>query len=186
MLDSGAASCMIQDAHRMRHWRGASNIIPWDWCGFPLQGDSVLLFHVVGGQTFSTIHCHTCHDCCRPSNTIVSSAQTIRQWAVQSAFRALSAPCDLASNVPSCQCRLSPTWNPATYLYDDRRYVIYVYNTDSCSMYVYMHISCIYCSYMYVFTVFTQIHLPVLSTWSSSSTKILVTRQARWNIRCID
>ena len=91
MLDSGAASCMIQDAHRMRHWRGASNIIPWDWCGFPLQGDSVLLFHVVGGQTFSTIHCHTCHDCCRPSNTIVSSAQTIRQWAVQSAFRALSA-----------------------------------------------------------------------------------------------
>lgn len=46
MLDSGAASCMIQDAHRMRHWRGASNIIPWDWCGFPLQGDSVLLFHV--------------------------------------------------------------------------------------------------------------------------------------------
>lgn len=154
MLDSGAASCMIQDAHRMRHWRGASNIIPWDWCGFPLQGDSVLLFHVLGGQTFSTIHCHICHDCCRPSNTIVSSARTIRQWAVQSAFRALSAPCDLASNVPSC-----------------------------CSMYVYMHISCIYCSYMYVFT---QIHLPVLSMWSSSSTKILVTRLARWKNTCID
>lgn len=56
MLDSGAASCVIQDAHRMRHWRGASNIIPWDWCGLPLQGHSVLLFHVVGGQTFSTIH----------------------------------------------------------------------------------------------------------------------------------